>query len=509
MTISAYDRHGSDEHSALSEEQLTGQLEAGDQIEAKPAAPKKPSRSKKATPKKTGAKKTSAKKAAVKKTGAKKASGKKAGDKETGARTVAVKKAAPSAKKPPRTRKTLSTNKQRLAGEKQVASQEAEATEQLQTILFANAKLQAFLELQDKADARKNRQQKAGKTDGSATGLLWTLSALALAACGGGGGSPAPRTGGEVSSPGASTPVKGAKEPQTLDADFLANILLSDAEKPSDKVVKAATQALEAGTEIPMAYGEVNRDSLTNGGVYSIETAKIQADKMVSVQVGGIVDPLTGVQIMGGGVDKDDIILQFVYDKPEKILNIKPVLNNPNNFTISTGANGTTVGEIKTLLESNNQTKDLLTFTLKAGIEDSHKIILVNNNNGIALSGGTDSHDILMGKGGADILDGGDRNDRLTGGTGADRFVLDKSDSGTDIVTDFSVSDGDKIRIDTVNGSNDDTIAELNRAGYYIRDNQAHTNITNADNSHIYMTLNNIGHDDITNTSFDSYFEII
>lgn len=198
-----------------------------------------------------------------------------------------------------------------------------------------------------------------------------------------------------------------------MDADFLANILLSDAEKPSDKVAKAASQALEAGTEIPMAYGEVNRDSLTNGGVYSIETAKIQADKMVSVQVGGIFDPPTGVQIMGGGVDKDDIILQFVYDKPEKILNIKPVLNNPNNFTISTGANGTTVGEIKTLLESNNQTKDLLTFTLKAGIEDSHKIILVNNNNGIALSGGTDSHDILMGKGGADILDGGDGNDRL------------------------------------------------------------------------------------------------
>lgn len=99
--------------------------------------------------------------------------------------------------------------------------------------------------------------------------------------------------------------------------------------------------------------------------------------------------------------------------------------------------------------------------------------------------------------------------DGLEDGTGADRFVLDKSDSGTDIVTDFSVSDGDKIRINTVNGSNDDTIAELNRAGYYIRDNQAHTNITNADNSHIYMTLNNIDHNDITNTRFGSYFEII
>ena len=87
--------------------------------------------------------------------------------------------------------------------------------------------------------------------------------------------------------------------------------------------------------------------------------------------------------------------------------------------------------------------------------------------------------------------------------------MLDKSDSGTDIITDFSVSDGDKIRIDTANGSNDDTIAELNRAGYYIRGNGTDTTITNADNSHIYLTLNNIDHNDITDSSFDSYFEII
>ena len=87
--------------------------------------------------------------------------------------------------------------------------------------------------------------------------------------------------------------------------------------------------------------------------------------------------------------------------------------------------------------------------------------------------------------------------------------MLDKSDSGTDIITDFSVSDGDKIRIDTANGAGDDTIAELNRAGYYIRGNGTDTDITNADNSRIYMTLNNIDYTDITDSSFYSYFEII
>ena len=87
--------------------------------------------------------------------------------------------------------------------------------------------------------------------------------------------------------------------------------------------------------------------------------------------------------------------------------------------------------------------------------------------------------------------------------------MLDRSDSGTDIITDFSVSDGDKIRIDTVNGSNDDSIAKLNRAGYYIRGKGTDTNITNADNSHIHLTLNDVDHTNINDSRFDSYFEVI
>ena len=191
----------------------------------------------------------------------------------------------------------------------------------------------------------------------------------------------------------------------------------------------------------------------------------------------------------------DQIVLTFIYNEIGNGVTIQPVVNLQNggkHISVAMGSNGASVGEIKALLESHSQTKDLLTFTLKAGIDASHKIIMVDsNNNGIALSGGTDGSDIL------------------TGGSGADIFVLDKSDSGTDIITDFSVSDGDKIRIDTANGSRDDTIAELNRAGYYIRGNTTDTNITNADNSHIYLTINGLDHNDITDSSFGSYFEII
>ena len=65
MTISAYDRHGSADVSALSEEQVTEQLDAGDQIESRLSAPKKPRRAKKAAAKKSGG----VKKAVVKKSG--------------------------------------------------------------------------------------------------------------------------------------------------------------------------------------------------------------------------------------------------------------------------------------------------------------------------------------------------------------------------------------------------------------------------------------------------------
>lgn len=71
------------------------------------------------------------------------------------------------------------------------------------------------------------------------------------------------------------------------------------------------------------------------------------------------------------------------------------------------------------------------------------------------LQGGA-GKDYLNGSSGNDTLDGGDGNDRIylgsgddvaTGGAGADRFVFRSGDldGSTDTITDFSVSDGDRI----------------------------------------------------------------
>jgi beta-glucanase (GH16 family) len=59
---------------------------------------------------------------------------------------------------------------------------------------------------------------------------------------------------------------------------------------------------------------------------------------------------------------------------------------------------------------------------------------------------GNDLANILVGQGNSQVLDGGKGDDVLTGGAGADTFVFTKG-SGHDLVTDFSVADGDQIRI--------------------------------------------------------------
>ena len=58
--------------------------------------------------------------------------------------------------------------------------------------------------------------------------------------------------------------------------------------------------------------------------------------------------------------------------------------------------------------------------------------------------------DQLLGDSGRDLLRGGLGQDRLTGGRGADTFVLDDraaSSQLADIVTDFSVIQGDKLKL--------------------------------------------------------------
>jgi len=142
-------------------------------------------------------------------------------------------------------------------------------------------------------------------------------------------------------------------------------------------------------------------------------------------------------------------------------------------------------------------------------IGSHHKDVLIGNAEENTLSGGEgDDHlyggagdDTLFGGDGMDVLIGGGGNDILIGEGGMDLFRLDLDDDGTDTVLGFTLGE-DKIQIDTAFQDNF-TLAELGLEIIESNDGM-HAHIVNVnDNSHIYMTIENIDHEDLGVTDFE------
>ena len=97
----------------------------------------------------------------------------------------------------------------------------AQANQRAEDQLVLRQKIEAIFE-DGTAQTAKDRaaQKRAAKAE--AKGLVWTLSALALAACGGGGcGSPAPVTGGSTVRVGdAAADAAGLNDDTIMDVDF-------------------------------------------------------------------------------------------------------------------------------------------------------------------------------------------------------------------------------------------------------------------------------------------------
>jgi Ca2+-binding RTX toxin-like protein len=76
---------------------------------------------------------------------------------------------------------------------------------------------------------------------------------------------------------------------------------------------------------------------------------------------------------------------------------------------------------------------------------------------GIENVDGTDSADVIIGNGGANVLWGREGGDVLTGNGGADRFdydgLFDSRSTAADVITDFSRAQGDKIDLSTLDAN--------------------------------------------------------
>ena len=123
---------------------------------------------------------------------------------------------------------------------------------------------------------------------------------------------------------------------------------------------------------------------------------------------------------------------------------------------------------------------------------------------------GGDGDDYLKSSSDTHIYNGGNARDIIVGGTGADSFVLtlQNFDNGvpvslTDTILDFNSADGDRIRIDTDNG----TEYLLDHLGLSVADNGSHANLIF--DEQVVMTINHIDHTLITDANFASYFEVV
>ena len=109
----------------------------------------------------------------------------------------------------------------------------------------------------------------------------------------------------------------------------------------------------------------------------------------------------------------------------------------------------------------------------------------------------------MFGGDGMDVLIGGGGSDILIGEGDMDLFRLEQDDDGTDTVLGFTLGE-DKIQIDIDEDVQDGfTLADLGLEVIESSDGM-HAHIVNAsDDSHIYMTIENIDHEDLTIADFE------
>lgn len=120
--------------------------------------------------------------------------------------------------------------------------------------------------------------------------------------------------------------------------------------------------------------------------------------------------------------------------------------------------------------------------------------------------------DVLIGGDGDDYLFDGDGDDIMTGGAGADKFFVWQNvshrpfDFETNIITDFNSEEGDRLVFDTASGT-ETSISALNLSirGPF----EDVTWVTNFVGNTIYASLVGVNFRDVTEDTFDQYFEVI
>ena len=211
-----------------------------------------------------------------------------------------------------------------------------------------------------------------------------------------------------------------------------------------------------------------------------------------------------GADVVNGGAGDDTAIFDYstatddltldVSDDSFTVASVKDDFLDIENFTITTGT-----GDDELIAGAGDDELDGGDGIdrLEGGAGDD--TLLGGLGNDILVGGAGD--DTLFGGDGMDVLIGGGGSDILIGEGGVDLFRLDLDDDGTDTVLGFTLGE-DKIQIDTA-FQDDVTLADLGLEIIESGDG-LHAHIVNAsDDSHIYMTIENIDHEELSITDFE------
>ena len=125
---------------------------------------------------------------------------------------------------------------------------------------------------------------------------------------------------------------------------------------------------------------------------------------------------------------------------------------------------------------------------------------------------GDEGIDRIKGENGNDEIGGGSGDGHLTGGEGADKFFVWQNvshrpfDFETNIITDFNSEEGDRLVFDTASG-HETSLSALNLSIRGPFDDV--TWVTNLVGNNIYASLEGVNFRDVTDWTFDQYFEVI
>ncbi|MCX9152235.1 Ig-like domain-containing protein, partial [Pseudomonas sp. TB1-B1] len=229
---------------------------------------------------------------------------------------------------------------------------------------------------------------------------------------------------------------------------------------------------------------------------YALDNAKAAYTALTTSVAGGVEVQAIG---LGSSVDKDMLQKYFDTDKTVSTIDTAKLADTITGHTADTGADKVSGGSGNDILfgdlisyngqEGNAALKAFAAEKLSTTVDHIddrtlHQFVtehvqdigaLASASNIYGTKDGGDTlignagDDILFGQGGNDnlsggagndILVGGKGNDTLTGGAGADTFVWLKGDTGSDTVTDFKHSEGDKLDLsDLLQGNNDTNLS--------------------------------------------------